>query len=258
MNGGSGITEIPAGILRKTSLVDYPGHVSCVFFLRGCNLRCPYCYNAPLVTDGGNDLRKYAGAEFLSPSGLADFLRSRKNVLPALVLSGGEPLLHPALPLIIRTAKSLGYLIKLDTNGTVPDRLARFVADSSLRPDFVAMDIKTSPDRYWTELSGKQDDNGTEKGFFRSALAKSAEMLESEYSPDCREFRTVLVPGLVERDDIKAISEIIPDGSPWKFAAFAPGECLDSSYNGIRAYTDQEAAGLVRYAASLVPGAEMR
>lgn len=258
MNGGSGITDVPAGILRKTSLVDYPGHVSCVFFLRGCNLRCPYCYNAPLVTDGGNDMKKDAGAEFLSPSGLADFLNSRRNVLPALVLSGGEPLLHPALPHIIRTAKSLGYLIKLDTNGTVPDRLARFVSDSSLRPDFVAMDIKTSPDRYGTELSGKQDLNGTEKEFFRSALAKSAEMLESEYSPDCREFRTVLVPGLVGKNDIKAISEIISDGSPWKFAAFAPGECLDSRYNGIHPYTDQETAGLVRYAASLVPGAEMR
>lgn len=158
--------DIPVGSLIKTTLVDFPGRVSASFFLRGCNLRCPYCYNAELVLTGseGNGSDKNTDGSFsvqahstLSTiNELFAHLEKRRNVLSGLVISGGEPLLNEYTPVIIQKAKSLGYKIKLDTNGTLPDTLQKFLCDENLRPDFVAMDIKTSPHRYAKMLLGQK------------------------------------------------------------------------------------------------------
>lgn len=129
-----------AGALFKTTLVDFPGRVACSFFLRGCNMRCPYCYNTGLVLNEDDP-------SLSSLNDLYAHLEKRKNVLSGLVISGGEALVNPHTPVIIQKAKSLGYKIKLDTNGTLPEKLSALCEDASTRPDFIAMDIKTSPDR---------------------------------------------------------------------------------------------------------------
>ena len=133
----------PAGVLVKTTLVDFPGRVAGSFFLKGCNLRCPYCYNTELIT--GN-----AGDDTINE--LFAHLEKRQGILTGIVISGGEPLLNPYTKEIILKAKELEYKVKLDTNGTLPEKLAELLEDEKLRPDFVAMDIKTSPERYASEI----------------------------------------------------------------------------------------------------------
>ena len=242
----------PAGVLVKTTCVDYPGLLAGSFFLKGCNLRCPYCYNTGLV------LGKDDGTQPLNTvQELFDHLEKRQGILKGLTISGGEPLINPYTPLIIRKARELGYQIKLDTNGTLPDELEAFLNNPELRPDFIAMDIKTSPSRYSTLICGESSLYFGKSDFFKKVLKESAELVAA-YPSDCLEWRTVLVPGLVTKDDIKAMSELLPVDASWQFAQFMNQNCLDPSYNDIYPYTDSEANELVDYAKTLVPGAALR
>ena len=124
--------------LQKLTLLDYPGQVACTIFLHGCNFRCPFCHNASLVLS--------AGEELLPEDEVFAFLKKRAGVLDGVCFTGGEPLLHEAVPDLMRQAKDLGYKVKLDTNGSFPERLQR-VLESEVA-DYVAMDIKNSPAKY--------------------------------------------------------------------------------------------------------------
>ena len=242
----------PAGVLVKTTCVDYPGILAGSFFLKGCNLRCPYCYNTGLV------LGKDDGTQPLSSvQELFDHLEKRQGILKGLTISGGEPLINPYTPVIIRKARELGYLIKLDTNGTLPDELEAFLDNPQLRPDFIAMDIKTTPSRYATLICGEKSPYYGKSDFFEKALKESAEIVAT-YPTDCREWRTVLVPGLVTKDDITEIAKLLPADASWQFAQFMNKNCLDPSYNDIYPYTDQEAVELIDYAKTLITGANLR
>lgn len=182
-------TEKPAGILIKTTLADFPKTVACSFFLPGCNLRCPYCYNAELAN---GTIPK----EAVSIEELHRHLKKRKNVLEGIAISGGEALLNPLLNEIILYAKSLGYKIKLDTNGTLPEKLEKLIKNPLTKPDFIAMDIKTSPEKYKNLLAITGD-----KTDFPEKIINSIKLI-SEYNAGQREFRTVLVPGLIEMNEI--------------------------------------------------------
>src|SRR5574344_1212393 len=109
----------PSGALVKTTLVDFPARVACTFFLSGCNLRCPYCYNIELA----NGIKPDTDTDFACANDVIEQLNKRKSVLTGFVLSGGEPMLNPLAPILIKQAKSLGYKIKIDTNGTLPEIL---------------------------------------------------------------------------------------------------------------------------------------
>lgn len=240
------------GALVKTTLVDFPNLVAAAIFLRGCNLRCPYCYNIELVLPQSEEALKNSG--LCTMDELFSHLEKRRNVLTGLVVSGGEPLVNPLTPEIIKKAKSLGYKVKLDTNGTLPEKLEKLLNDDDLRPDFVAMDIKTAPHRYAETMLGKhvsQADDIAQK------LARSAKLVAS-LPPECREWRTVLVPPLVKESDIRAIAEILPKDASWQFAQFRNDNCLDTTYNDIAPYTDAEAARLVETAKELISGATLR
>jgi pyruvate formate lyase activating enzyme len=178
------------GVLVKTSLVDYPGRVAAALFTTGCNLRCPYCYNGPLVLGAPAH-----SDEALTLEDVLSHLEKRCSVLTGFVISGGEPLLCPELPRLIRGARSLGYKIKLDTNGTLSEKLSELLNTPDLRPDFIALDVKTSPDRY-SELSGSPP---------ASTVLLQSIRLVAALPPDAREFRTVLVPGLVGQADIATL-----------------------------------------------------
>ena len=237
-----------AGILIKTTLVDFPGTVACAFFLRGCNLRCPYCYNTELVSAGGTE------DGFITVEQLFSHLEKRKNVLSGLAVSGGEPLLNPRLPEILAYAKSLGYKTKLDTNGTLPDRLRNIVENPKTHPDFIAMDIKTAPGRYAELCGGKTFFEGKDAV---SLLSKSIRII-AEYPADKREFRTVLVPGLVEENDLYEISKLLPKDACWMLAQFQNGSCLNSSYNEISPFPDKRLKELEAIAKSLIQNAALR
>lgn len=241
----------PAGVLVKTTCVDYPGRVAGSFFLKGCNLRCPYCYNTELVI-GTKDLHSLNTIQELF-----DHLQKRQGILSGLVISGGEPLLNPYTPIIIKKAKSLGYKIKLDTNGTLPNELNYFLTDSELKPDFIAVDIKTSPDRYGDLLCNPKSPFYKNNSHFEKIIKQTVELVSS-YSSDNREFRTVLVPGLITKEDIKKIADILPKDASWQFAQFRNENCLDSSYNTLTPYTDGEISELIDYAKTLIHGAVLR
>lgn len=205
--------------LEKVSMNDYPGLVAAVLFIPGCNLRCPYCHNASLVERPFPD-------DLLSFEEAAAYLRKRKNVLGGVCLSGGEPTLFAPLPELIASVRGLGYPVKLDTNGTLPDRLA------AVRPDFIAMDIKTSPQKY-----GRL---GYECG---DAVLKSIEWIRTSGIP--HQFRTTVVPGITETDDLDTIAALTA-GSPWVLHNFRNGNVLDPAYRNRLPLPDTEFRELVR------------
>ena len=132
--------------LQRLTLLDFPGHLACTVFLAGCNLRCPFCHNSALVLPNQLDPPVMEQQVFL------DFLSGRKGKLTGVCITGGEPTLHPSLPELIQTIKAMGFQIKLDTNGTNPKMLAQLLEANLL--DYVAMDIKNSPERYTQTCGG--------------------------------------------------------------------------------------------------------
>jgi pyruvate formate lyase activating enzyme len=237
------------GALVKTSLVDYPGRVAAAYFVRGCNMRCPYCYNRELVIgeDAAGD-GETNNAYAATADEVIAHLKKRRNVLTGFVLSGGEPMLSPGAAELVSAARRLGYSVKLDTNGAMPQILECFLSSPDTRPDYVALDIKTSPERYHLLCSARD---------YQKEVLRSVEILR-RLAPHAREFRTVLVPPLVGKEDIFAIARILPKDASWFFAPFKNASCLDPSYNSIAPYTDDEASRLVEAAREIIPGAQMR
>ncbi len=172
--------------IQKTSLVDFPGHVATTLFTGGCNFRCPYCHNGDLV-------EHLETVEPLPMKDIMDHLRKRVNVIEGVVISGGEPTLQPDLPDFIREIKSLGYLVKLDTNGSNPTMLKALVEEGLV--DYVAMDIKHSRVKYSTVACSPTLDI--------DAIAESVEYLKADHVD--YEFRTTLCVELHRETDITAI-----------------------------------------------------
>ena len=271
-------------VLVKTSLVDYPERVAAACFLRGCNLRCPYCYNTELVEasqaqdaanqkasqdPNGGARQPHDQPQFVSLQDIIAHLKKRANVLSGFVISGGEPLCHPdSVRDLILEARSLGYKIKLDTNGSFPDRLQKLLDDPAVRPDYVALDVKTSPARY-DELSAKdvrvkpEHDSSSAHVIARLDRAISQKIIDSikivsALPADAREFRTVLYPPLVGRAQIQEIAALLPKDARWYFANFMNGHCLSAAAEKVAPYNDAETAELVELAQANINGAELR
>ena len=124
---------------QKMTLLDYPGRVACTLFTAGCNLRCPFCHNAALVTEIRPEDR-------LDESEILAFLARRKGLLEGVAVTGGEPLLQPGIEDFLARIRDLGYPVKLDTNGSFPEKLAS-AAERGL-VNYVAMDLKNRPEKY--------------------------------------------------------------------------------------------------------------
>ena len=137
------------GGLQKTTLIDYPGKISCVVFLAVCNFRCPWCYSGELVLP-----IKIAQQPRISEKEFFDFLRSRKGLLEGVVICGGEPTVNKDLPQFVEKIKGMGYFVKLDTNGSNPKMLKDLVGRGLV--DYVAMDIKAQPERFIKRLWAKE------------------------------------------------------------------------------------------------------
>ena len=171
--------------LQKMTLLDYPGKVACTVFLGGCDLRCPFCHNSGLVAGP-------MPAE-LDDGALLAFLDKRRGLLDGVCVTGGEPLLRPELPQLLSRIKALGYPVKLDTNGGRPERL-RALLEAGL-VDYVAMDIKNSPERYG-ETAGVP---GLDLAPFRESVSL---LLRGTVD---YEFRTTVVREFHDADSFRAI-----------------------------------------------------
>ncbi|HNY20562.1 MAG TPA: radical SAM protein [Treponemataceae bacterium] len=250
--------------LIKTSLVNFPGRVAAAVFLPGCNLRCPFCHNGELARASvvtGPKTDHADGEDYVELDEVYAHLERRKNVLGGLAISGGEPLLSPATTELTRKARELGLAVKIDTNGTLPDLLSSLVSDASLRPDMIAIDVKTSLSRY-----GELAMEPSRGEAFGAALAQSISILRTASAaqgasgarPLRVEYRTVLVPGLVGEAEIRAIAAILPEDADWELARFVPGTCLDPSYDGVEPYGPVALGKLVDLAKSLRAGAALR
>ena len=125
--------------LQKLTLLDYPGKVACTIFTAGCNFRCPFCHNASLVIDTSAN-------ETIPEEEIFRFLTKRQGILDGVCISGGEPLIQDGIEEFIRQIKEMGYDVKLDTNGSFPDKLIRLVEAGLI--DYVVMDIKNSQEHY--------------------------------------------------------------------------------------------------------------
>ena len=176
--------------LQKMTLLDYPEKIAATVFTGGCNFRCPFCHNASFVLNTGNT-QNISEEEFL------DFLIKRKGLLDGVCVSGGEPLLQKEISKFISKIKSLGFLVKLDTNGSFPFKLKELVSNGLV--DYVAMDIKNSPACY-ARTAGISED-------VLSSIKECVAFLLSghvEY-----EFRTTVVKGFHTLEDIVAIGKWI-------------------------------------------------
>ncbi len=125
---------------QKLTLLDFPGHVACTLFTAGCNFRCPFCHNAALVTHIDN-------SHYFSEEEILTYLKKRAGIMDGVCITGGEPLMHKDLPEFIAKVKALGYKVKIDTNGSYPERLAELIDSGNI--DYVAMDIKNSKEKYF-------------------------------------------------------------------------------------------------------------
>ena len=176
--------------LQKLTLLDYPGHTAATIFTGGCNFRCPYCHNSELVLHPEK-------VPMIPEEDIFKFLRIRANVLEGVAITGGEPTLQPDLPEFIAKVRSLGYKIKLDTNGQTPAVLEKLLAGKLL--DYVAMDIKNSRERYG-ETIGIRD-------FRTDAVEASVKLLMS--SGIHYEFRTTVMTELHNDESMAGIGQWI-------------------------------------------------
>ena len=203
--------------LQKISLIDYPNKVASVLFTPGCNLRCPFCHNWRIVVD--------PKPPFLQEAGALEILEGRKRYVDAVVVTGGEPTMHKELPRFLTKLKERGFLVKLDTNGFYPEVLEECLPFV----DYVAMDVKTSPEKY--RLLGAGDTTG---------LMRTVEILKTGKVP--YEFRTTVVPELFTAEDVTAVGEIVKGAKTYAFQQFVPQDTLDKRFESVKPYAPETIA----------------
>jgi len=197
--------------IQKTSLIDFPDRVATVLFTPDCNLRCPFCHNWRIVLD--------PKPPFLNEETVIQILEKRKKFVDAVVITGGEPTMHKEIPKFLKKLKEKGFSVKLDTNGFFPEVLKECLA----YVDYVALDVKTSLERYG-RLGAKDT----------ADFLRTVEILKNknvEY-----EFRTTVVPGFVDKEDISEIGEIVKGGKRFAFQQFVAGDTLDKVFNSVNPY----------------------
>ena len=215
---------------QKLTLLDYPEKVACILFTMGCNFRCPFCHNASLVR--AEEKPQITEEEVLA------FLKKRQGILEGVCISGGEPLLYDGLGDFIKKVKALGYSVKLDTNGSFPERLKELVREGLV--DYVAMDIKNSFDNYDKTTGIKTDLNNIKESinFLMSG--------EVEY-----EFRTTLVKELHTTDDMESIGKMIKGAKRYFLQNFVDsGDVLCEDMHPL---TENELEKILQIAKKYVP-----
>ena len=202
--------------LEKLSLVDFEGKICATVFTGGCNFRCPFCHNASLVLDV-DSLEAYSEEEVFS------YLEKRKNMLDAVCITGGEPTLNPDLEELVDKIKELGYLVKLDTNGSNPKMLKHLIDNKKI--DYCAMDIKNSKELYFDTI-------GIINNTILNNVLESINILKN--SNIDYEFRTTLVEELHTKESIEGIGKLISGCKNFYFQKFKDqGNCIKNGFHEV-------------------------
>ena len=224
--------------LQKLTLLDYPGKVACTIFSAGCNFRCPFCHNASLVSGSGE--LPFAFEDVVS------FLQKRRGVLDGVCFTGGEPLLNDAVQELAKIAKNLGYMVKLDTNGSFPEKLQ--TAIDSTWVDYVAMDIKSSIGRYHLLCGNNR---------IVDKVQKSVELLKNSNVEF--EFRTTVTGNLHRVEDFAEIGRWIAPVKRYFLQPYVDsGDVLDRDNAGNFAVPEAMLKECLAAVQEFVPRAEIR
>ncbi len=228
------------GGVEKLSLLDYPDRLSAIVFTQGCNFRCHFCYNPMLVlpTRGGADDK--LKDRLIAEDDLLAFLAERAGKLEAVVISGGEPTIQPDLPEFITKIKALGYLVKLDTNGTNPDMLNYLLKKKLL--NYIAMDIKAPFDKYEQTVNARLD---------LSKIQKSVKIIKEARLP--YEFRTTVGPQFLKPEDILEMAKDLLGVKKWWLQKFeSQKKLVDANLENSASYTDQELEAMAEAARAIM------
>jgi len=206
--------------LEKFAPRDFPGYLASTVFIGGCNFRCPYCHNSDLVLRP-DSLPSFPMDFFLG------FLESRKDWIEAVCVTGGEPLWHEDIEVLLRLIKERNLLVKIDTNGSYPARLEALMQDKLV--DYVAMDVKAPLEKYSdvTLAPVSLDD-----------IRNSISLIMQSNLPSL--FRTTVVPGLVEGEDIREIAQLLKGARVFQIQQFVPRNTLDKDFESKKPFSIEE------------------
>jgi len=203
------------GGFQKTTLLDFPDTISAIIWTNDCNFRCPFCYNKNLV---------FGNAESIPEKEIISFLEKRKGLIEGIVISGGEPFLQKDLIDFIKRVKNIGYLIKIDTNGSFPLKIKQLFDEELI--DYISMDIKAPKNKY-NQLSGVN--------VAILKIEKSIELIKKR-APKY-EFRTTFVPKLLKKEDVIEIGKWLEGAEKYYLQQFKNNPPLVSSeFNDIAPY----------------------
>jgi pyruvate formate lyase activating enzyme len=206
--------------LQRLSLIDYPGKLCATIFTAGCNFRCPYCYNEDIVLD-------YPAMPKVPEDKIIEFLHPRLGFLDGVCVTGGEPTIHRELPKFLGRLKSIGSLVKLDTNGSRPKALA-YVMEKGL-VNYIALDVKVPLDRYEETVRYRVKPEG---------LKETIKLIRR--SGVDHEFRTTVVPGLLDGDDLEEIAMTLAGSRRYVLQQFRPGKTLCPDFKDVKPYSEAE------------------
>ncbi|HYA13068.1 MAG TPA: anaerobic ribonucleoside-triphosphate reductase activating protein [Syntrophales bacterium] len=208
------------GGLQKVSLIEYPGKICAIIFSQGCNFRCPYCHNPELVEP---DLYK----ECMPEDEVFSFLAQRKGKLDAITITGGEPTIQHGLVDFIKRVRKIGYLIKIDTNGSRPDVMEKLISGKLV--NYITMDVKGPLKKYRMITRSQIHEN---------EIKQSIEMIMKSGMP--YEFRTTVLKKLHEETDILEIGKLIKNARLYLLQYFIPTRTLDKEFLNYEAYSREE------------------
>lgn len=223
--------------LQKLTLLDYPGQVACTIFTAGCNFRCPFCHNASLVIDTYKN-------KIITEDEIFLFLKKRQGILDGVCVTGGEPLIQTGVETFLGKIKEMGFQVKLDTNGSFPDKLKKLVEAGLV--DYVAMDIKNSPESYGKTIG---IDNYDMKNIKRSVEYLMSDVVSYE-------FRTTVVRQFHQRGDFESIAKWIAGADKYYLQQFVDsGDLIQQGLSGYNKDIMEQALDIVK---TTIPNAELR
>jgi len=228
------------GGLQKSTLIDYPKKVAATLFALGCNFNCSFCHNPELV-----DVKKIKQQPRIEEKVFFSFLKSRKGLLDGICITGGEPTIQPDLINFIKKIKKENFLVKLDTNGSNPKVLKELFEQNLL--DFLAMDIKSSIEKYQKVVGCKVNLKNIQESI---DLIKQSKI---EY-----EFRTTIVPGLIDIKEIKKISQWLNRSKAFALQQFRKEKTLDKSWQKVMPYSDEKLKEMAEIAKLYFDKVELR
>lgn len=225
------------GGIQKLSLLDYPDRTCCTLFTLGCNFRCPFCHNSSIILDNSSESE-------ISMSEVMAFLRKRRGLLDGVCISGGEPLLQEGLEDFIRDIRTMGYSVKLDTNGSFPDKLKHLIENKLV--DYVAMDIKNSQEKYGETIGIKNYNLDPIKESIALLLSNGVQY----------EFRTTVVRELHTSKEILSIAHWIKGAQQYYLQSFVDsGDVLEG---GLSACSKEDMQHFQELVYPLIPSVELR